>query len=356
MRTSTKQPRLKIAHTIKQAADELLNLEAVSLKERIKDLERELRAAQVSQAHDADYQKFVGDAARRKVDVPQWLEKKSSRKPQPAIPTSMLSDLHGDEVVDKDEVEGVNEYDRAIAKKRLENFFNKTVRVAKTFLSGITYNGIVIPIGGDIVSGIIHEELRETNGAKILDGCLYWSAQIASGLRYMADEFDNVYAPCVVGNHGRLDKKPRAKGAVQDNFDWLVYELIARELASDKRIRVDVSKSFDISFAIYDTRYRMTHGDQFRGGSGISGLLAPLMIGDARKRKRSVAAGTPYDYLIMGHWHQRDRFKNIIVNGSLKGMDEWAMKMNFDFQIPQQAFWLTDAEHGVTFEAPINVA
>ena len=335
---------------IKQAAEELLNLESVSLKERIKDLERELRTARVSQAHDADYQKFVGDAARRSVDVPEWLVKKEGRKKQPAIPLSFLSDLHGDEVVNPDEVEGVNEYDRGIAKKRLENFFNKTVRVAKTFLSGLTYSGIVIPIGGDIVSGIIHEELRETNGAKILDGCLYWSAQIASGLRYMADEFGDVYAPCVVGNHGRLDKKPRAKGAVQDNFDWLVYELIARELARDKRIRVDVSKSFDMTFAVYDTRYCMTHGDQFKGGSGISGLLSPLMIGDARKRKRKA-----YDYLIMGHWHQRNHFKRIVVNGSIKGYDEWSARMNFDCEPPQQAFWLTDAEHGVTFEAPINV-
>lgn len=343
-------PKKERPSAVKRAAAELLQLEVVSLKERIKDLERDARASQVAQAHDADYQKFVGEAARRKVDMPEWTVKRGGRQPQPAMPVSFLSDLHGDEVVNPDEVEGVNEYDRAIAKNRLENFFNKTVRVSKNFLSGLKYNGIVIPIGGDIVSGIIHEELRETNGAKILDGCLFWGGQIARGLRYMADEFGGVYAPCVVGNHGRLDKKPRAKGAVQDNFDWLVYELIARELAGDKRIAVEVSKSFDCTFKVYETTYCLTHGDQFKGGSGISGLLAPLMIGDARKRKRK-----HYDYLLMGHWHQRQSFKRIVVNGSVKGFDEWSARMNFDSEPPRQSFWLTDPEHGVTFEAPINL-
>src|ERR1700728_1840410 len=79
------------------------------------------------------------------------------------------------------------------------------------------------------------------------------------------------------------------------------------------------------------------------------------MIGDARKRKRSQAAKKPYDYLVMGHWHQRADFKGIIVNGSLKGVDEYSYDSNFDLEPPEQSFWITDPKHGKTIVAPIHV-
>jgi hypothetical protein len=58
---------------------------------------------------------------------------------------------------------------------------------------------------------------------------------------------------------------------------------------------------------------------------------------------------------MLGHWHQRWAFKNIIVNGSVKGYDEYAYDQNFDFEPPEQSFWLTDPRHGVTISAPIHV-
>lgn len=80
-----------------------------------------------------------------------------------------------------------------------------------------------------------------------------------------------------------------------------------------------------------------------------------MMIGDARKRKRSQAIRQPYDYLIVGHWHQLMYLKRMIVNGSLKGYDEYAFDSNFEYEPPQQAFWLTDARHGVTVQTMVHV-
>ena len=80
------------------------------------------------------------------------------------------------------------------------------------------------------------------------------------------------------------------------------------------------------------------------------------MIGDARKRQREQAVRRPYDYMIMGHWHQLSFLRNLIVNGSLKGYDEYAYISNFHYEPPRQAFWLTDSTHGVTIQAPIHVA
>jgi hypothetical protein len=132
------------------------------------------------------------------------------------------------------------------------------------------------------------------------------------------------FCPCVVGNHGRRQRKPHAKNRAQDNFDFFFYHLLAKLLSGEKGISFAISEAADQPYIVYNTRYLLTHGDQFRGGSGIAGMLSPLMIGDARKRQREQAVRRPYDYMIMGHWHQLGFLRGLIVNGSLKGYDEYA--------------------------------
>ena len=290
------------------------------------------------------------------MDVPRWLTKSPRRGEKSAIPTAILSDLHLDEVVYPAQVNYVNAYNREIAEKRLQNFFNNVVELSRDYLHGLTYEGMVLPLGGDIFSGIIHEELVESNAATIFESLLYWAEPMASGIRHLRDVFGRVFLPCVVGNHGRRQRKPHAKNRAQDNFDYFFYHLLAKLLSAEKGISFAISEAADQPYVIYSTRYLLTHGDQFRGGSGIAGLLSPLMIGDARKRQREQAVSRPYDYMVMGHWHQLSFVRNLIVNGSLKGYDEYAYISNFQYEPPRQAFWITDAKHGVTIQAPIHVA
>jgi hypothetical protein len=159
----------------------------------------------------------------------------------------------------------------------------------------------------------------------------------------------------VVGNHGRNSYKPIAKNRAQDNFDWLLYHLLARDLKGLKNITWNISEAADTMHTIYETRFCYSHGDQFRGGGGISGLLSPLMIGAHRKHKRQAAVRKPFDWLVLGHWHQYSVFKGIIVNGSLKGYDEYAAVNNFDFEPPQQAYFLTQPRWGITISGPVHV-
>lgn len=300
-----------------------------------------------------DFAKMVRET---KSEIPRWITKAPRRGETSAIPTAILSDLHLDEVVYPAQVNYVNAYNREIAENRLRNFFDNVVELSRDYLHGLTYEGMVLPLGGDLFSGIIHEELVETNAATIFESLLYWSEPMAAGIRHLRDVFGRVFLPCVVGNHGRRQRKPHAKNRAQDNFDYFFYHLLAKLLSTEKGISFAISEAADQPYVVYSTRYLLTHGDQFRGGSGIAGLLSPLMIGDARKRQREQAVSRPYDYLVMGHWHQLSFIRNLIVNGSLKGYDEYAYISNFHFEPPRQAFWITDAKHGVTIQAPIHVA
>lgn len=318
---------------------------------------RRIREALSAQVLNQKYQDFIADVAQFPRHPPEWIYTPASGRPKQAMPVAHLSDAHFDEIVDPKQVNYLNCYNREIATARLKRFFEKAISLCDDYLKGVDYAGIVLPISGDMFSGQIHEELRETNADTLCGSFAYWLDPLCAGIRMLAERFGRVYVPMVVGNHPRLTLKPRAKGGVRDNFDWLLGTLLQRDFlrAGDKRVSFTVSDAFDLSFRIYQTRYLQTHGDQFRGGSGIAAELSPMMIGDARKRERQQAANDPYDVMIAGHWHRRLNMERFKVNGTLKGVDEYAFKSNFKYQPPQQSFWTDTPEHGITVEAPIFV-
>ena len=287
------------------------------------------------------------------VETVTWAQPKR-RNARQATGLLMLSDLHLDEVVNPDEVSGMNCYSRAIALQRLKRTVAGTTVVASELLSGFKFDGLVVLLGGDLVSGSIHEELRETNDSiSTIATVDWWADHLASALETLADSFGRVHVVSVVGNHGRNTRKPRAKGRVQDNFDWLLSRMLVRHFRTDTRFSWNVPDSADAYFEVYGHRHLLTHGDQARGGSGISGLLTPLSLLDHRKRKRDLAAGSSYSHMWLGHWHQYLQMGSVTVNGSLKGTDEYSFQGNFGHEPPQQAFAVLTQEHGVTLQCPV---
>jgi len=287
---------------------------------------------------------------------PKWLTPQKAPSAHHATVCTILSDSHFDEVVNPDEIGGVNAYDRDIATLRLRRYFDQVCTVSRDYMAGVTFDGAVCMLGGDLVSGDIHEELKETNATSTLNTVLYYSELIAAGIGQLADEFGKVHVPVVVGNHGRRTRKPRAKGRAQDNFDWLIGQMVAREFRTDDRVTFDIPDGANTLVPVYGTTFRLEHGDSARGGSGWMGVLGPAMRRDQKVRSVAQDTDRPYDHLVIGHWHRLSWLGNVIVNGSSKGYDEYASIEGFSFEPPQQAMWLTTPERGVTMQAPIFVA
>jgi predicted phosphodiesterase len=314
-----------------------------TLREREEELELVRKRLGIIEAMDAAV-----------IAPPKWLAppKRKGAK-HVAIPSVMLNDIHWGEVVDPAEIAGVNKYNPTIAEGRVKRACEGTIKLCRDYMSGVDYEGLNVMLAGDLISGDIHDELRETNAeASTVVGVL---EVLVAGLRMLADHFGRVHVAAVVGNHGRTTRKPRAKRKARDSFDGLVYQLIARELQGDDRITIQVATGSDLHFSVYDTRYALTHGDQFRGGSGISGALAPLMLGTHRKRKRDAQAGHPWDVLCMGHWHQSIYHGDLIVGGSVIGYNEYAYNLNLPIEDPVSALWLTTPERGRTTYNPVHL-
>lgn len=284
---------------------------------------------------------------------PTWLTAQKS-KGHRGTPWLILSDLHLDEIVVPGEVLGANCFNRAIAVQRLERTFNGAIKLTRDYWSGVKYDGIVMPMIGDIFSGNIHDELKETNEDTILGSLDFWIDHIARGIQMLADQFGKVHIPTVVGNHGRLTRKPRAKMRARDNFDWFLGKVLERTFAEDKRVTFDISESADLIVPAYDKRVMLTHGDQVTGGAGIGGIWPPIMRLNARKSQRNMAVGQPFDLMVLGHWHTLTWGPAFVVNGSLKGLDEYAFQGNFGYEPPQQALFLMTPERGRTFMAAVE--
>ena len=286
---------------------------------------------------------------------PAWLASEPKRsKLVHGIPTLMLSDLHFGETVFANQVNGVNQYNTTIAKRRLARVVEGAIKLLRCTLAPGEFGGLVLNLGGDMVDGVIHDELRDTADETVIQSVITLHDALVPHVKLLADEFGRVHVNCVAGNHGRIDRRPRMKNGPALNFDFLLYHFLKRTIEADSKYRGKVTfqipDGFDASYRVYGTRYLLTHGDSFTGGSGITGPLLPWMRGDAKTRKQYGALGLPYDILLMGHWHQLRYLGQIIVNGSLVGFNEYALKSRFDYEPPMQALWLTHPLRGLTFQ------
>lgn len=320
----------------------------------IAGLRKELDDAR-TQADSAEaLREYIGTAklAVSDLQLPPWVYAAKSAK-SPGVPKLMLSDLHWGEIVRPSEIGGVNEYNLPIARRRLRQVIDTTIFLAKILSPDMDYPGIVCPLGGDMISGNIHDELAATNELNTMPTLFDIYKHLVASITLLADTFGRVFLPCVSGNHDRDTKKTWNKNRNHTSFGWLLYQFLADHFSDDPRITFYIPDSSDALYRIYDVRYLLTHGDQFRGGDGIIGPLGPITRGAQKKLARNQAVAQDFDVMEFGHFHQRLLSTKLRGNSCLKGYDEYAASNNFGFERPSQNFWITHPDHGITFDAPI---
>lgn len=284
------------------------------------------------------------------VQPSRWAQPSKSGARARGVANLMLSDLHFDETVLPEQVNNRNAYNRAIAELRLKATVERTIKLTRDYVTGLSFDGIQLWWGGDTISGSIHDELSKTNeGEGVADTIDYWSDPIATAFTTLADHFGHVHIVSVVGNHGRSSKKPEAKNAVRSSFDWLFTRGVFRALKSDDRITWNIPGSLMVKERVLGTIYHFEHGDNFQGGDQIAGPLRPLLYGYGQR----LAEGDPFDVLLAGHFHRYAALPEVIANGSLVGYTEYGLRKKFRFDLPKQAFWIETPEHGPAFHMPI---
>lgn len=274
----------------------------------------------------------------------------------PGTPILFVSDWHFGETVLAEEVHGCNEFNHVIAAERLRITFETSVSLLKSHLAHADYPGIVLCLGGDMISGGIHDELRETDFPKTKGEQARQAAEhLSDAVAFLREEFPRVIVYGVPGNHGRNSRKPRMKLYAEDNFDYHTYLLVERDFRGKDRVEFNFPKAREVSFEVPGRRFLLVHGDQFRGGDGEIGPAGPIIRGGRRKQFTisNMPGMTGHQTMLCGHHHQFWVGSRVIVNGSIKGYDEFALGINAPYEPPIQTLLTVHPKHGINWIMPI---
>ena len=279
-----------------------------------------------------------------------------------------LSDTHDGEVVNLDEMMGVNMFNREIAEKRFARLFSTATSL--TTASWPRSDGapfrIYILLGGDLISGHgLHPELAETDYGTAYEQCKQAAKNIASGgLRWSMELEEHWGHPVeiiiigVPGNHGRSTPgKPRAKLAALQSYDTLVFDFVEAALRPYANFKFYSTRAFDAYFDIVGWPTLLTHGDRMSagGGTGFIGPAANIVKGHKKIILTEAQQRRPVRFIFSGHFHTRVITPWGFGNGSLIGPSEFAKSIRADLEPAQQNFVVFHEKLGLLREQPIIV-
>ena len=176
-----------------------------------------------------------------------------------------LTDTHIGDNVELEEMMGLNEYNIDIFNKRLYGWANQVITLAELRRNSAEVGELIVPMLGDMISGDIHEELARTNNDHCMGQMIRGANLISQALMLIAPHFDKVRVPCVVGNHGRMTRKPPMKNKYMD-WDYMLYQWISVFCQNQKNIEFHIPKTFMTTINVCNRNILLAHGDFINGG------------------------------------------------------------------------------------------
>ena len=268
-----------------------------------------------------------------------------------AVAVVMVSDLHLEETILSGAVNGLNSFDLAAADRRMLRLADAIAWEISLERHAFEINQMVLWLGGDIITGEIHEDLLASNGLGLSKAVRFARQQLIRLIRSVLALDVDLTVVCNDGNHGRLDKRQRVATRVDNSMEAVLYDSIAEAFEPEKKARFVLPEGILTYQKILSTMVRFTHGDAVKYLGGVGGILIPINKAVAQWDK-SIHA----DHTIMGHWHQRLTTRRVSVNGSLPGYGAYSLWIKAEPEPPQQGLLLIDSKRGVCHPKDLWVA
>lgn len=257
----------------------------------------------------------------------------------------MASDWHMGERVRPEMVQGLNEYNPEIAQERAERYFRSNLVMLRAARSAWEVNQVLLWLGGDLMTGYIHEEYEEENFLSPTEESLLAFDVLFRGIDYMLDEYDveRVLVFTNQGNHGRTGRKKRITSYFRNSYEYMLYQMLAKHFKNSTRVDFQIGQGYHNIVDIYGYKIRGSHGDAITHRGGIGGI-APALY---RRIGRQGEGGDTVDLDIMGHFHQLQFPRRVVMNGSLIGWNAFGDWIGAASELPMQASFVIDAKHKI---------
>jgi hypothetical protein len=244
----------------------------------------------------------------------------------------ILSDWHLGETINAEEINYINSFNKQILFKRANEIFEQFHRHCKN----IGINKIRIYLLGDLLSGNIHEELRNTNEETIIESMLSLHDYLIQKFYEFGNLYEKTKIICLTGNHSRMTEKPQNKKQALNNFEYILGNMIQHSLSEQQNIEVIVPKSIFVMDNVLGKNYLLTHGNNLIGGGtgGFGGIAYYALSSSAAKLYGALEKvninTTNFHSIIIGHLHAFSfipifQSGHILINASLIGTGEYSL-------------------------------
>jgi hypothetical protein len=303
-------------------------------KRKNRDTEAKLKIA----IERIDEMKKSLSAFKATSDVSSYKLTGKSSKGGEATAVAVASDWHYWETVQSKQVNGLNVFNKRVAKFRSDKFFANVAKLVKIYQNHSIIDTLILALLGDFMNNDIHPELAESNQGLPMDELLAVQDCFASGIEYILKNSNvDLLLPCQSGNHARTTIKTHISTEVGHSLEYIMYHNLARYFKKEKRVKFLISRGYLLYVNVYGFMIRFHHGHAIKYGGGIGGATIPLNKAIAQWDKSQHA-----DLSVQGHLHTLKDGGNFIINGSLVGYDDFALRIKADYEKPKQAFFLVD--------------
>lgn len=206
-----------------------------------------------------------------------------------------------------------NTFNQDILKERIEKFTSEILKIRDLHKSENCY--LVI---GEILSGIIHNNLRLQNNMDLMEQFKYVSELISAMLIRIANNFNNIYVYVTPGNHSRIS--PKKEDALDgENMDVLLPFYLKARLQNIKNIDI-CENNIDSEIAMFNIR-----GNNIFASHGHKDAPASVV------QNFTMMFGIKPDIVLLGHRHLNGLTTvynaKVIESGCCSGTDQYAMSI-----------------------------
>lgn len=230
-----------------------------------------------------------------------------------------LTDLHAGVSVSN----YFNTYNLDVLKERLSAYLNNILNIQKRHCSENCY----LVLGGDLISGVIHDNLRIENNTNVIKQVVYVSDLISDFTRILSQHFNLVTVYLTPGNHGRVfqNKENNIKG---ENFEMFIPAYLDVKLQNIENVIVKLENDIDETIGTFKVRGKtvyFSHGDKDSVKAIVSNLT--LMLNEKP------------DIVLLGHRHT-NRLTTIydtkvVESGCVCGSDSYCVDKRL-YNTPEQ--------------------
>lgn len=323
--------------------------EAARLRDELTTMRRKYDAAlRQLDAAKAKSDQIVGLQGIRSAKKLKSLKKSGGKNP--ATMMVLVSDVHAEESVSLAETNGLNQYSLDICDKRLAELQERFFVLLEHERRLADIRRVVIWLGGDLVSGYIHEELAEKNQLAPMPACRWVGARMRRFIDAVADNAEQVVVATSSGNHGRSTIKLRCQTELEHSFEQNLYLTMAAA-ETRKNVVWQVAEG-ELNYVDLDGFVvRFLHGFSIKYSGGVYGLALPAM-----KAISAWDASRRASLTCFGHYHSFGwlRGGRYVSNGSVIGHSAYTVRIKAGYEAPCQAAVVIDhSRNEVTKAMPI---